>query len=195
MFLTELAQILLGGVQLFLGVRDQLTVGGNLFIGGIHLAVQKGNFLIDGAFLLHNALHIVVIGIVLALNGIDLLLNLRVFGFQRVNLLLYLRGGRRVGLHREQAEGQRRSQKQGQHGGCKSMCTHKKWFLKQDFCLSRFGSTRRDAYTFINFRMEVQLPTIPTNIPAAAKTITMGISSSWKGTKLNSCRASTAAIF
>ena len=110
MFFTELAQILLGRVQLLLGVRNQLTVRGNLFIGGLHLAVQKGDFLINGTLLLHNVLHIAVIGIVLLLNGIDLLLDLRVFGFQRVNFLLNFRRGRRPGLHGKQAYGQRHSQ-------------------------------------------------------------------------------------
>ena len=135
--LAELAQILLRGVQLLLGVRNQLTVSGDLFIGGIHLAVQKGDLLVNGALLLHNALHIVEIGIVLALNGIDLLLDLRVFGFQSVNFLLNFRGGCCMGLHRKQAECQRRGQQQGQRGSRKSVCTHKLCFLKQDFCLSQ----------------------------------------------------------
>ena len=49
-------------------------------------------------------------------------------------------------------------------------------------------------YTFRNLRIEVQLPTTPTNRPAAAKVATIGSNKSVKGTKLNSCRVSASAI-
>ena len=51
--------------------------------------------------------------------------------------------------------------------------------------------TWQKDHTSINLRMDVQLPTIPTNRPAAEKTITIGSSRFSKGTKVNSFKAST----
>ena len=172
-------QPILGIIQFLLGVCNQLGVGADLVVEGDDLIVEQRHFLIDGIFLCHHIFHFAEVCVVQLPDGIDLRLNGVVLLLQNIDLLLDLRRGC------SSCSSGHYTRHQSQHQKKRDDCT----------CFSVSKVQYIHCYTSINLRIEVQLPTIPTNIPAKLKTTTMGISSSWKGTKLNSCRESTPLIF
>ena len=108
--LAQGAQLLLGGVQLVLGVRNELAVGGNLGVGGLNLACQKGDFLVDGFLPAHDIGHVAIVGVVLASHSVDLRLDGLVLFLQCVNLLLDFTGGGGICRNRRDAHRHHRRQ-------------------------------------------------------------------------------------
>ena len=108
--LAQGAQLLLGGVQLVLGVRNELAVGGNLGVGGFDLVRQEGNFLVNGFLPVYNVGHVVIVGVVLASHSVDLRLDGFILFLQCVNLLLDLTGGGGIRRNRQDAHRHHRRQ-------------------------------------------------------------------------------------
>ena len=213
-FFVQIVVVFLCCVQFVLLVRNQNTVGGDLLVDIVYLGMQQTDLLINQVFSGYDIRNFVFIGLVLILQFFHLALHFRPLLLQAVDLLADLAGGGGIGLCGHQTENQRQYHDRS-HNGCQNGNKFLTIFHKASFGyhpMYAVGPAQASArntpkrrlvctpkviwnQTSMNFRIEVQLPTMPTNRPAAANTRIMGTSSVSKGTKVKSFRASTVEIF